>query len=461
MQHLPLSLLSFASLADTDSLRALLESFGHVVLSTTLDDLAVTPGQGGFAPIILLFGSEGFPRERLLAFLKQTPAPVCLGVALRDSTWDLEVLEFCSEFTAWPCTQAELALRLGRICRPVSIAALPDEALLEEFAELNLIGHSPAFARSLAQTKKLARYDVSVLIQGETGTGKELAARAIHYLGSRRDAPFVPVNCGAIPDNLLENELFGHERGAFTDAKEAQPGMVALAEGGTLFLDEIEALSPKAQVVLLRFLQDRSYRVLGGRRLQQANVRVIAAGNADLAAEVKHGRFREDLFFRLNIGLLRLPALRERPGDARLLAEYFCRRYREQYLQPSRSLHPDSLRRLDQHEWPGNVRELENLVHREFLFNEGDTIVLQGELSARTERRQNLIDRRGARLLRAPLRHAKGQFISEFEKRYLSALLAQTGGNVTLAARQAGTERRALGKLLKKHGIATGRYRST
>jgi DNA-binding NtrC family response regulator len=459
MSHLPLSLLPFASLPDADALHALLESFGHVVLSTTLDDLMATPAHG-FAPIVLLFGSEPFPRERLLEFLKRTPAPVCLGVALRDSVWDLEVLEFCSEFIAWPCSREELGLRLARIGRPIPHEAPLDQALLDEFAELNLIGQSSAFAQSLAQTKKLARYDVSVLIQGETGTGKELAARAIHYLGSRRDAPFVPVNCGAIPDNLLENELFGHERGAFTDAKEAQAGMVALAEGGTLFLDEIEALSPKGQVVLLRFLQDRTYRVLGGRRMQQANVRVIAAGNADLATLVKEGRFREDLYFRLNIGLLRLPALRERSGDARLLAEHFCRRYREQYRQPGKSLHPDSLRRLEQYEWPGNVRELENLIHRAFLFNEGDRVVLHDTLSPPAERRRNLLDRRGALLLRATLRHAKGQFVSEFEKRYLSALLAQTGGNVTLAARQAGTERRALGKLLKKHGIPTGRYRS-
>jgi DNA-binding NtrC family response regulator len=452
----PLSLLSLAPLSDAEALRNLFERLGHVVLMTTLDDLTVA---NGFAPVVLLFGSEAFPRERLLAFLKQSPAPVCLGVALRDSTWDLQVLKFCSEFIAWPCTESELALRLARLCQPTKFETPLDETLLEEFAELNLIGRSPAFAQSLGQIKKLARYDVSVLIQGETGTGKELAARAIHYLGTRRDAAFVPVNCGAIPDNLLENELFGHERGAFTDAKESQPGVVALAEGGTLFLDEIETLSPKAQVVLLRFLQDRQYRVLGGRRLQRADVRIIAAGNAELAAEVKQGRFREDLYFRLNVGLLSLPPLRERPGDAGLLAQHFCRRYCEQYRQPHKNLHPDSLRRVEQYPWPGNVRELENLVHREFLFSEGDAIVLHGGAAPHTERRQNFLDRRRKLLLRTTLRHAKGQFISEFEKNYLSELLAQTGGNVTLAARQAGTERRALGKLLKKHGIPTSRYR--
>ena len=441
-------------------MRVALEGLGYVLQPITLDDLTAMPGNA-VGPIVLLFGTDPFPRERLLALLKQTPAPVCLAVTLCDSVWDLEAMEFCSEFIAWPCTEAELRLRLGRVCRLPGANVPFDETLLEEFADLNLVGRSPAFAQSLAQIKKLARYDVSVLIQGETGTGKELAARAIHYLGARRDGAFVPINCGAIPDNLLENELFGHERGAFTDAREAQPGLVALAEGGTLFLDEIEALSAKAQVVLLRFLQDRQYRVLGGRRLQYANVRVIAAGNANLATEVKQGRFREDLYFRLNIGLLSLPPLRDRPGDARLLAEHFHRRYREQYGQPHKSLHPDSLRRVEQYPWPGNVRELENLVHREFLFSEGDTVVLLGFGVARTERRRNGVDRRRATLLRATLRHAKGQFVSEFERSYLSALLAETRGNVTLAARQAGTERRALGKLLKKHGIPTGRHRPT
>lgn len=458
MQRLSLSLLSFASLSDTEQLRALLQNIGYVATSVSLHDLIGTPSHSQ-VPVVLLFGSEGFSKDRLLDFLKHTPAPVCLAVAMRDSTWDLDVLESCSEFIAWPCTPTEFTLRLSRLCRPICADTQLDETLFEEFASLNLIGRSPVFAQALGQIKKLARYDVSVLIQGETGTGKELAARAIHYLGARRDAAFIPVNCGAIPDNLLENELFGHERGAFTDAKEAQPGVVALAEGGTLFLDEVEALSPKAQVVLLRFLQDRHYRMLGGRRLQQADVRVIAAGNADLVAEVQRGRFREDLYFRLNLGLLTLPALRERTGDARMLAEHFCRRYREQYRQPYRSLHPSSMRHLQQHAWPGNVRELENLVHREFLFSETDAIVLQAKAPPRTERRQNVVDRRRALLLRTPLRHAKGQFVSEFEKSYLSALLEQTGGNVTLAARQAGTERRALGKLLKKHGIATTRNR--
>jgi DNA-binding NtrC family response regulator len=461
MKHSALPLVSFSAVQDAEPLRAMLETLGHRVEMLTTQDLARN-GARIFSPTVLFLGPDADQHQRdvLLAFLRQSPTPVCLGVVARSGgVWDSEILGYCGEFVAWPCTAEELALRFARLSGPRDDKAAVDEVMLEQFAALNLVGRSPAFARALEQIKKLARYDVSVLIQGETGTGKELAARAVHYLSARRNAAFVPVNCGAIPDNLLENELFGHERGAFTDAKDAQAGLVVLAEGGTLFLDEIETLSPKAQVVLLRFLQDRSFRALGGRRQQQANVRVIAAGNEDLAESVKRGRFREDLYFRLNLGLLNLPALRERRGDVRLLAEHFCGRYRQQYSQPEKNLHPGSLHQLEQYDWPGNVRELENMIHREFLFTDESAITLR-DAQRRAERRQNLLDRRLAPLLRATLRNAKGQFVSEFEKSYLSALLEKTRGNVTLAAREAGTERRALGKLLKKHGIPASRFRS-
>jgi DNA-binding NtrC family response regulator len=175
---------------------------------------------------------------------------------------------------------------------------------------MSLIGNSPVFRKVIRLIEKMAGCDAPVLIEGETGTGKEVAARALHYQGKRHGKPFIPVNCGAIPDALFENELFGHSKGAFTDAKENQPGFVALADSGTLFLDEIEALSPKGQVTLLRFMQDQQYRPLGGGRELNANVRMITASNADLAWLTEHGEFRKDLFFRLKILHLELPPLR-------------------------------------------------------------------------------------------------------------------------------------------------------
>src|SRR5258708_26329967 len=181
-----------------------------------------------------------------------------------------------------------------------------------DFGKLNLVGNSPAFLHVLELTKRFAGCDATVLVQGETGTGKELVARAIHYLGVRRDFPFIPVNCGALPDSLVENELFGHARGAFTDARDARRGLIAEAQEGTLFLDEIEVLSPKAQVTLLRFLQDLEYRPLGGASVRNANVRIIAAGNADLGTLVRSGRVRQGPPLRLNVPAVELSPPAER-----------------------------------------------------------------------------------------------------------------------------------------------------
>jgi two-component system response regulator GlrR len=329
-----------------------------------------------------------------------------------------------------------------------------EAALLEEFADLNLLGRSPAFVAALKLIKRIAHCDAPVLIDGETGTGKELAARAIHYLSARRDQPFIPVNCGALPDNLFENELFGHARGAFTDAREAQAGLVTLADGGTLFLDEVDALSIKGQVALLRFLQDQQYRPLGGRETRRANIRVLAAGNVDLGSLSAQGRFRSDLLFRLRVLSLSLPPLRERHGDIALLAEHFLNQYRQRYDQPRKRFAPETLRWLRDQPWPGNVREMESFIHREFVFAEGDTVRLRNARFSVQERRRHTDKRAGPLPPRdIGLKEYKARMIAEFEKDYLTALLAETGGNVSQAARRAGKERRALGKLLKKHGV--------
>src|SRR5262245_6323640 len=213
----------------------------------------------------------------------------------------------------------------------------PESAVSDgAFARLNMLGHAPAFTEALRIIGRIATVDATVLIQGETGTGKELAARAVHYLSRRRDGPFIPVNCGALPDNLLESELFGHVRGAFTDAKQPNRGLVAQAEGGTLFLDEVEAMTPRAQVVLLRFLQDHKYRPVGGRLLSSGNVRVIASTNLDLEQLVQQNEFRRDLLFRLSILSVTMPPLRHREDDVLLLAEYFLRRFASQYGKPTK-----------------------------------------------------------------------------------------------------------------------------
>ncbi len=323
---------------------------------------------------------------------------------------------------------------------------------MEDFGELNLVGRSPAFLEVLELTKRFSACDATVLVQGETGTGKELVARAIHYLGARRNFPFIPVNCGALPDSLVESELFGHARGAFTDARDARRGLIAEAQGGTLFLDEIEVLTPKAQVALLRFLQDLQYRPVGGAAVRDANVRIIAASNANLVELVRDRHFRRDLLFRLDVLAIDLPPLRKRQHDVVLLAEMFLKRLGRQYRRPPKSVHPDAVPRLLGHEWPGNVRELENLVHREFLMTDGPTVYLRS-LASRDARRNEAPAAASSRLTASKFQEAKALAIANFERAYIAELLSRTQGNVSRAARIAGKERSGLGKLVKKYGL--------
>jgi transcriptional regulator with PAS, ATPase and Fis domain len=316
---------------------------------------------------------------------------------------------------------------------------------------MKLVGESPAFLAVTRALARMARFEVPILIEGETGTGKELAAHAIHYQSARTNRPFIPVNCGALPETLVENELFGHERGAFTDARESRPGMVALAEGGTLFLDEIDALSGKAQVALLRFLQDQRYRPLGAVNDRSANVRVIAATNRNLELLVERGEFRSDLFFRIKILFVNLPPLRLRAGDATLLADHFLDECARRFQEPRKRLGPQTRVWLESYEWPGNVRELENLIVRESLMCDGNELVCVPHASATIDP--------------APLSQAgsyavaKAAAVADFERRFVRDLLTRSSGNVTRAAAEAGKDRRAFGRLVKKHGLRTSDFR--
>ena len=317
--------------------------------------------------------------------------------------------------------------------------------------ELNLVGTSPAFLGVVGLIRKVATTDAPVLAIGETGTGKEVAARAIHYLGARHEYPFIPVNCGGLPEQLIENELFGHERGAFTDARESRAGMLAQAQGGTLFLDEVDSLPLRGQVSLLRFLQDQCYRPVGSPRERHADVRVIAAAGEDLTRRVETGTFRRDLFYRLRVLTIDLPPLRERTGDAVLLVQHFLRLYSLRYGKSAKRLDATSMGWINAYAWPGNVRELENLVLREFLLAEGEWVSLRPPVP-QGERRTGR-DRRHADLLGLDFNAAKNRVIEAFERDYLRRLLADSNGNVTRAAQRCGKERRALGKLIKKHGL--------
>lgn len=320
-----------------------------------------------------------------------------------------------------------------------------------------MIGQSKAFQEVLGLIEKISDCTAPVLIEGETGTGKELVARAIHYGGARHKDPFVPINCGAIPDALVENELFGHKQGAYTGAQADNAGLIAQAQYGTLFLDEIDALSPKAQVTLLRFLQDYVYRPVGACKTHCADVRIVVASNADLIKLSEQGKFRTDLLFRLKIICLMLPPLRVRQGDAALLADYFLQICAEKYSRGEKTLHPDTLAWFDQYRWPGNIRELENMISREYLLEEG--AVIRFESPALTGNEPYVgIDRRQMNLTRVSFGEAKNREIEKFEQSYLTEALTKTHGNITKAAQLAGKERRAFGKLLKKYGLNKSLY---
>jgi two-component system response regulator GlrR len=318
----------------------------------------------------------------------------------------------------------------------------------------SLIGNSIAFSKMKTLIEKFARLHAPVFIEGETGTGKELAARAIHYSGILRDKPFVPINCGAFPEGLIESELFGHLKGTFTDARADLPGLVETAAGGTLFLDEIDALTPKAQVALLRFIQDGSYRPIGSRVERKVDVRIIAATNANLDQLAASGTFRTDLLYRLRVLTLKMPPLRERDEDSLLLARAFFARSKKENHCKAEELDESSCSWFSRYQWPGNVRELEGLVYREAMVSDDETLRLAPPASFTADRRYAL-DRRLLQFDGVPYSTAKSKTLEQFDRHYLADLMEQAKGNVTHAARIAGKERRALGKLLKKHGLSS------
>jgi two-component system response regulator GlrR len=322
-----------------------------------------------------------------------------------------------------------------------------------DLGAVTFIGKSPAFAAARERIRCIARTDATVLVEGETGTGKELAARVVHYEGRRRGGPFIPVNCGAIPDALLESELFGYRRGAFTDAKANSPGMLMLAHGGTLFLDEVDSLSARAQVALLRFLQDRTIRPLGGANERTVDVRVVSASNRTLETLVAQRAFRQDLYYRLNVMYVELPPLRQRVGDVELFAEHFLGLLAKRYGGVVPRLDADSRSWMRAHSWPGNIRELENLLEREFLMAEGKTVLRLSTLAkadappASEDATWNY-------------RRAKAHTLQQFDRGFLEKLMRFSRGNVALAARTSGKERRDLGRLLRKYAIFPDAFRS-
>jgi two-component system response regulator GlrR len=356
------------------------------------------------------------------------------------------------DFVTIPLDNEVLAIRVRRALGLIATAggAMARDAAAPGHHEL--LGSSPAFMQALAMLPKIAGYDAGLLIMGETGTGKEVYARAVHAQSARAARPWVAVNCGAIPGELLESELFGHVRGAYTHAHAARAGLVREAEGGTLFLDEIDALPLAAQSKLLRFLQEREYRALGSDKVMRADLRVIAASNQDLPGLVERGAFRRDLLFRLSVLTVTLPALRERRDDIRELALHFMHYFGARAGREMRALAPQALKQLLAHAWPGNVRELRHVIERAVLMAKTST-VQPDELQLTTRTLP-------ARAADESFFSAKSRVVVAFEIDYIQHLLGACEGNISRAALVAGKNRRAFFELIRKHRINPALFRS-
>jgi two-component system, NtrC family, response regulator len=342
-----------------------------------------------------------------------------------------------------PADLDELKVVLHRVYRRLQLESesLEERNLAQRMSFEDIIGSSPPMQEIFATVRKISSTDIPVLITGESGTGKELIANAIHNLSGRKNGPFIAINCGAIPEALLESELFGHEKGSFTGATAQRRGKLEYAHGGTLFLDEIGDLLPELQVKLLRFLQEKVVERVGGRQLISVDSRVIAATNQNLEAEVKANRFREDLYFRLAVVKMALPPLRERGNDVIHLAEHLIRVFSKELKKPQKKLSKQALEAIRRYNWPGNVRELQNRLKRAIVLADG-TAIGPAELELEIPAEDSVTSA-------STLKEAK----EALEREILANALRENSGNISKTAKALGISRPTLYDLMSRYGL--------
>lgn len=395
--------------------------------------------------IILLVSPREFIKQAQIFFQsmrrESVTVPVIAVMESDETGGALEWLKIgAADFITTPLSANDLTARIQQL-----LAQIPPEEMLarhlrDRLGLRLLIGKSPAFLEEINKIPLLAKCNASVLIAGETGTGKELCARAIHYLGPGSHKPFIPVNCGAIPADLVENELFGHERGAFTGAKNSKIGLIQEADGGTLFLDEIDCLPLLSQVKLLRFLQEKEYRPLGSTKVCKADARVIAATNSEPEEAVQAGKLRQDFYYRLNVIPLVLPPLRKRREDILELAHHFLKKCAAEFDKQVLDFSSEAIQALISYDWPGNVRELEHIIMRAAALSIAP-LISASDLALPC---RNLLE---------SFKGAKNKVIAEFERSYIEKLLLMHHGNISQAAQAARKHRRAFVQLIRKHHI--------
>ncbi len=397
------------------------------------------------AVLVLSFEACELPLALLRDIKKESFALPIIAALERDNPDEMiKLLKLgVADFITPPFKSIDVVPRIWRILRHRAKEKDLTHTLKERIGLRQLVGECPGFVNEINKIPSIARCDASVLITGETGTGKELCARAIHYLSTRAGKAFIPVNCGAIPVDLVENELFGHTRGAYTGADSQQDGLISEAEGGTIFLDEIDCLPLASQVKLLRLLQERVYRKIGSPKSHTADVRVISATNIDLEEAIEQGKFRKDLYYRVNIIPITLPPLRERKADIPLLAHHFLQRHCREFSVEAMDFSPEAILKLLAYDWPGNVRELDNVIERSVVLAKKCVISSFDVLLPETIPNP----------ANESFQKAKAIVIQEFERSYIRNCLMAYNGNISRAARAAGKNRRAFWQLIRKHHI--------
>lgn len=450
---------------DRDSLRAMLRSTlegeGYAVEEAPDGERAIRAlARGRYAAVITDLKLPGADGHKVLQAAREADpnAPVIVLTAygtVEDAVGAMKNGAF--DFLRKPVDPDHLLLLLRRA---VERRALLEENLLlkKEFAEKlgfpRIVGRSAALVEVTRQIQKVAPTDATVLLEGESGTGKELFARAIHHLSPRKSFPFVAINCAAIPETLLEAELFGHERGAYTGAVSARAGRLELADRGTLFLDEIGELGPSVQAKLLRAVQEKAFERVGGNRTIGVNLRILAATNRDLRRAVSQGRFREDLYFRIAVVTVRVPALRERREDVPLLAEHFLERFRRELGRESLAFTDAAREAMRLHRWPGNVRELANAVERAAILAEGDRIEPRHlGLAAEARREEDLDEFLRAVGLEGSLDEVGARARDLAESRLIRRALADARGNKARAAQALQVNYKRLLARIKELGL--------
>ncbi len=423
--------------AEEDGLKAL-ERFRSGDIELVLTDYRM-PGMDG---IQLLREVKRLNPEAVVVIMTAYGTVGTAVAAMKEGAYD---------YLTKPIDLDELLLLIQRVEREVSLGQENrelKEQLKEKFKVDFIVSASPRMEEALNLIGRVSQSPATVLILGESGTGKELIARAVHYSGPRADKPFVKVNCAALPENLLESELFGHEKGAFTGAVARRIGRFEQADQGSIFLDEIGDLSPALQMKLLRVLQEKAFERLGSNQTIKSDVRVIAATNRNLEEAIQRGTFREDLYYRLNVVTISLPPLRDRKEDIPLLVEHFLKKYNRENNKDVNSLSKEVRDLLMRHDYPGNVRELENIVERAVVLCRGDTLSTQDlPLNLRDSKAEALLERaRESRSL--------PEALEEIERQLIARALEKSGGVQTKAAEDLGISERVLRYKMKKYVIA-------